>query len=113
MQELEQNPDQDKWWPQLETVDSFQEHVQEQSTEKTNLAIKITNMNKDLNEAIQYVCSSQEIQDQSTKNEIDILNINLDDLKIDIDLYKKIINKFHACIRHQIYSKLKKYWAEN
>lgn len=41
------------------------------------------------------------------------MNINVEDSKVDVDLYKKLINKFFACIRYQMYSRLKKYWKDN
>lgn len=91
----------------------FLAYVEDQAAKKSAQAVKITKMNHEINEAIQFVCSSKQDQEKQDRSEADILNINVDDLSIDLDLYKKIINKFFACIRHQIYRKLKVFWSQN
>lgn len=77
------------------------------------MARRITATNEDINKAIQYTFSSEEESAKSEKDEIELLNINVDDSKVDLDLYKKLISKFFACIRYQFYSRLKKYWQQN
>lgn len=42
-----------------------------------------------------------------------MLNINVDEHKVDRALYKKIISKFFACIRYHMYRKVKAYWEAN
>ena len=61
---------------------------------------RICELNEDIGKAIKYTFSSEEEQQKSEKDEIQLLNINLDEHKVDRDMYKKILSKFFACIRY-------------
>ena len=64
------------------------------------MAVRITEIYKDIERAIEFTFSSSEPASPSSKDETELLNINVDDSKVDLELYKKLISKFFACIRY-------------
>ena len=62
---------------------------------------------------MEYAFSSPEAQEASDKDEIALLNVNVDEQKVDRDLYKKILVKLFACMRYQMYKMIKQFWDAN
>ena len=97
---LDGQGEQERSHPQFESLESFQKYLSDLQNEKSDMARRITATNEDIQKAIQYTFSSEEESAQAEKDEIELLNINVDDSKVDLELYKKLINKFFASIRY-------------
>lgn len=110
---LQAQIEQEQAHAQFTSVANFQTFLSEQLNKQNQKSARICELNDDIGKAIKYTFSSEEEQQKSEKDETQLLNINIDAHKVDRELYKKIISKFFACIRYQMYAKIKKYWTEN
>lgn len=77
---------------------------------------------KDIDDAIAFCFESKGISAEEEPEgdsqepdyeEISKLNINVDDLNIGLEEYKKVLNKVFAGLRYEMYQKVKQYWQDN
>lgn len=96
----------------IHEFDRFVEQVK-----KERPTCKLSRAAKEIEDAIAFCleghATAGQPEDDHRGDEIARLNINVDELKISCDEYKKVVNKIFAALRYEMYQKVKKYWQEN